>query len=628
MRVNKNLIFQGGFFRWPSLIAGFFIFTFSLMAFSAEAKIVINEVMFDPDGTDGDSEWVELYNTGDEKVDLSDWDLDPDSGSYQSLSGKEIGADDHLVIDGLSKMRNSHGQVALYKSDDHTAENMVDYVQYGDWDLGATENKVRDRAFGAKLWEENDFVSGIKENYSIERKADGEDDNDKKDWQISYKKGGTPGKKNSEASDIPNIVYSKEIRINEVLPNPEGDEKEEYIEFYNSSKENIDLENWIIRDSSKSGKYEFSIGNIVPALGYFVVYKKDYKISLNNSGTETLTLYSPDEKVVSNLAYQSAKEGVSYNYSKDGWRWSKFLTPGAENIFNNLPKVAVDEPNKVYKNVYADFSAKAKDQDKDKLKYVWDFGDGHKSYLKETRHKYEKTGKFKVTLKVSDGSEDVLKEFEIEVKKMKRLDVEIIAFSANPKGKDMLGEWIEVKNSSSKKINLIKWSLATGWKNLYNHPIIEKFNLKPGESRQVSREISKFTLANTKSKLELRYPDGKAADKVEYNREGNSIEEDEIYRKIGGKWIWEKKIKAEELKKEATDLNNDQKENTEEKPPEEINPPEVQLDEPVEEQGEVLGASEQHAESIDQPSKGHWYSNVWIMINQWLNKIMNIFSFS
>jgi hypothetical protein len=579
------------------------------------------------------NEWVELYNTGDDKVDLTGWDLDPDGGSYQDLSGKEIGSEEFLVIDGLSKMRNSHGQVALYQSSTHTVENMVDYVQYGDWDLGDTENKVRDRAVEAKFWEKDDFVASVKENYSIERKIDGKDDDDSDDWQLSYKKGGTPGKKNSEPSNEPPKVYSKDIRINEILPNPKGDEKEEYIEFFNFSGENIDLANWIIRDSSKSGKYEFSNGSIVPALGYFVSYKKDYKLSLNNSGSETLTLFSPDEKMVSSLAYQSAKEGVSYNFSKDGWRWSKYLTPGAENIFNNLPKVTVDEPNKIYKNVYADFSAKAKDADKDRISYVWDFGDNHKSYKRETRHKYEKTGKFNVKLKVSDGSEDVLREFKIEVKKMKRLDVEITAFSANPKGKDTLGEWIEVTNSSSKKINLIKWSLATGWKNLYNHPIIEKFNLKPGESRQVSREISKFTLANTKSKLELRYPDGKKADEVEYNREGNSIKEDEIYRKTDAGWVWEGGMQKKPANQNPVDINQEEFENSENPILEETgdniadenNNSSTTEERVFPDEGEVLGLSEEKKPENNDDFQGNWLVRTWSSINQWLNKIINFF---
>jgi hypothetical protein len=359
---------------------------------------------------------------------------------------------------------------------------------------------------------------------------------------VSFKKGGTPGKKNSDISDLPVIKCSKEIRINEIFPNPK-DESEEYVELYNFSKDKQNLSSWILRDASKSGKYELPGGTEIKSGEFAVISKKDSGLSLNNSGEETVSLYCPDEKLISSVSYKSAKEGVSYNFSEAGWRWSKFLTPGKANIFNNLPTVKVDEPKKVYKNVYADFSAKAKDMDKDKLKYTWDFGDGHKSYKRETRHKYEKTGKFTVKLKVSDGSEDVIREFKIEVKKMKRYEVEITAFSANPAGKDTENEWVEVTNQSKKKINLVKWSLATGWKNPYNHPITEKLYVKPGETKKIGRDISKFTLANTKSKIELRYPDGKKADEVEYNREGNSIKED-IKAGFGkGEWRIRKKKK-------------------------------------------------------------------------------------
>ena len=37
-----------------------------------------------------------------------------------------------------------------------------------------------------------------------------------------------------------------------------------------------------------------------------------------------------------------------------------------------------------------DFDARGKDSDRDTLKYTWDFGDGHKSYKKETSQHKEK----------------------------------------------------------------------------------------------------------------------------------------------------------------------------------------------------------------------------------------------
>ena len=89
-------------------------------------------------------------------------------------------------------------------------------------------------------------------------------------------------------------------------------------------------------------------------------------------------------------------------------------------------------------------------------------------------------------------------------------------------------------------INLKNWSVATGWKNLINHPIREDFKIKAGKSKKLLRDICGFTLTNTRNKLELRSPDGKAVQKIKYDHGEKSIEEDEVYKKIGNDWTWVK----------------------------------------------------------------------------------------
>lgn len=47
----------------------------AFLSTSAQAAVVINEYLADPAGTDGNKEWVELYNNGDASVDVSGWKL-------------------------------------------------------------------------------------------------------------------------------------------------------------------------------------------------------------------------------------------------------------------------------------------------------------------------------------------------------------------------------------------------------------------------------------------------------------------------------------------------------------------------------------------------------------------------
>jgi hypothetical protein len=63
--------------------------------------IILSEVMPNPEGTDNDTEWIELYNTGTINVDLGNWALDDEEGGsspYTFPTGTMIEAQDFLVI--------------------------------------------------------------------------------------------------------------------------------------------------------------------------------------------------------------------------------------------------------------------------------------------------------------------------------------------------------------------------------------------------------------------------------------------------------------------------------------------------------------------------------------------------
>ena len=64
--------------------------------------VVINEFLANPDGGDTDREWVELYNSTAEDVDVSGWILQGGSSGFSTLGeipvGTMIGAGDYLLI--------------------------------------------------------------------------------------------------------------------------------------------------------------------------------------------------------------------------------------------------------------------------------------------------------------------------------------------------------------------------------------------------------------------------------------------------------------------------------------------------------------------------------------------------
>lgn len=67
----------------------------------ASDDIFLSEVMPDPEGSDTEAEWIELYNQGTTDVDLGNWSLDDEEGGsepYIFPSGTRIEAQDFLVI--------------------------------------------------------------------------------------------------------------------------------------------------------------------------------------------------------------------------------------------------------------------------------------------------------------------------------------------------------------------------------------------------------------------------------------------------------------------------------------------------------------------------------------------------
>lgn len=82
--------------------------------------IVLSEILPNPEGSDTDTEWIEIYNMGTENVDLGNWSLDDEeegSSPYVFPAGTTIEAQDFLVVyrsdSGLS-LNNDADQVRLF----------------------------------------------------------------------------------------------------------------------------------------------------------------------------------------------------------------------------------------------------------------------------------------------------------------------------------------------------------------------------------------------------------------------------------------------------------------------------------------------------------------------------------
>jgi hypothetical protein len=478
-------------------------------------QIIINEILPNPKGEEKSEEFIELYNPNKKDVDLEAWQIRDGSktGKYILRKGTRIEAGKYLVIyrkDFKFALNNSGKEVVrlLDPNDDTSKDEYKDEVVY----TKTTEGKSYNR-------DEN-----IKEGK----------------WYWAKPSGGDKNEDNPASKKYMNLLLS------EILANPQGVESEnEFIEIYNPNKKDVDLVDWQLQDSSAKGQFSFSEGAKIGAGKFVVVYRKDFKFALNNSGGEIVKLVTPSGRVVSKTKYKSAKEGVSYNYhlNDKNWRWSKSLTPGRGNVFNNLPTFKFEKPQKIYKSTYVDFALhKLRDKDGDKIKIVWDFGDGHKSYLKEAKHKYKKTGKYKVKLVVKDTSEEIVKVFEIKVRKYPRYKLKIVGIMPNPNGKDKGREIVLVKNREKKKVSLENYKIGTG-KNrekILEHPFNDVLKIKSGEIKKIMNDTTcKFSLLNNGGVVQLVYPDGKIVDEIKYEKK--KIFPNEMYKldEVSGQWYWQ-----------------------------------------------------------------------------------------
>lgn len=93
--------------------------------------ILLSEILPNPEGSDTENEWIELYNRGDNNIDLGNWILDDEEGgspAYTFPAGTVIEAQDFLVVprpnSGLS-LNNDTDRVRLYDFENTLKEEVV-----------------------------------------------------------------------------------------------------------------------------------------------------------------------------------------------------------------------------------------------------------------------------------------------------------------------------------------------------------------------------------------------------------------------------------------------------------------------------------------------------------------------
>ncbi|MFA6919204.1 MAG: lamin tail domain-containing protein [Patescibacteria group bacterium] len=308
--------------------------------------LVINEFLSDP-ATSSEKEWVELYNNTTSTIDLSGWTMS-DNSSTSTMSGfiSATDTDRFFVFEFSSSKLNNDGDIITLK--DPTGQ-IIDQIIYGNYgsdtanntlapDKGNSTARIADGVSSSTS--KNDFTEtitvtkGLPNTITLKPISSG-------GGSYATPKPETTKLDPTTTTPTTTVEYSDQIIINEILPRPSLDEKNnEFIELINLSTSSVDLAGWILGDNS-TNKYILPLDNpastTITTSSPLTIKRSDSKIALNNSGVEAVKLYSPDDKLVDLVEYKGPVE-KDYSYSRDekgNFQWTNSPTPGQENTFSS-----------------------------------------------------------------------------------------------------------------------------------------------------------------------------------------------------------------------------------------------------------------------------------------------------
>ncbi len=251
--------------------SGNFSFTTTQSGTGGTGTVILSEVFYDTPGTDSNEEWIELYNGGTSSVDLGGYSIIDNNGtgdSYSFPSGSIILPGSYFTV-----AINQAGFQAIYGFDADLYGSIPALNNGGDA-LILTDGSAQE--VDAVAWE-GGASSGVPTGWgtsptaatgeSIYRNPVTLDTDSGTDWAIAANNGDP---QTQASAPIVDYVLFSEI----FYDTPGTDSEEEWIELYNPTGNQIDLDGYSIVDNNGTGAtYIFPTGSLIDATGYFTVAK-------------------------------------------------------------------------------------------------------------------------------------------------------------------------------------------------------------------------------------------------------------------------------------------------------------------------------------------------------------------
>ncbi len=293
----------------------------------APGTVVINEVYPNPVGSDTEDEFIELYNTSNTLVDLNGYKISDASTSF-TLTQKIEPLSYLTLYRKLTHISlNNTGEERVKLANGTTVVDEMEFdtdASREGQSLNLTENK--NTVWSVKITQNGKNI--------IQEKEDDEPIKKKESTN-------TPTTTNTNSTGKENKISQKNfnhinqyLQITEIFPAPKNT-NDEFIEIFNLSSTTLDISFFEI-DDEEGGSRPFVLpeGTMIEPLNFFLVAKKDSKISLNNSD-DGARILDPNGKVVQEVLYEETEKDFSFALNEDGeWEWTGEPTPGAENVFS------------------------------------------------------------------------------------------------------------------------------------------------------------------------------------------------------------------------------------------------------------------------------------------------------
>ncbi|MCK4553569.1 lamin tail domain-containing protein, partial [Candidatus Parcubacteria bacterium] len=469
------------------ICAGFFCFWKNCRAAST-GDVLINEIAWMGTEVSNNDEWIEFYNNTDQDINLENW------GLYE--------AGGETLIEPLTGVIKGKFYYLVERTDDNTVPNIEASQPPTSWGgYGLNNNGEHLQLLDANLnivdevnCEERWFAGNKNTKQTMEKAIDG--------WQTSLNPDGTPKEQNSsgqetppeeqieeeptspqpppseedgdkdeeddEIQDVPIAQYKLgDVVINEFVSDP-ADEDVEWIELYNTTNKEINLDGWTIEEGSGAKtKLEGILAG--SGEGKFMIIEKP-KGNLNNKG-DIIILRDNGDILIDQVAYGNWDDGnIENNAPVTGDPYSVARKFDGQNSFNNANDFAITTT----------------------------LTKGASNIITKTEEEQELADEISAEEKARyDYSNDII----------------ITEIFPNPAGSDSEDEFIELYNNSGRDVDLLGWRLGDESKKKYEFKYANDANLrqgtpiiKVGEYFVIYRSESKIVLNNGSDSVKLYQP--------------------------------------------------------------------------------------------------------------------------